>query len=96
MSANEDPQVAALREAGFDDAADHLESRQQAEGHGEREKRERQLIRDTFASGIAFDPREAQRQAEGATVLNALRQSGAGQGWVSAGPIVGGDQEIGR
>ncbi len=95
MSASENQEVAALREAGFDDAADHLADlagkREALEQRQEQERKARQQL----APGIPLvsgDRFQAERQAEAHVVAEQLRQSGFGQSWASAGPIFGDDR----
>jgi hypothetical protein len=73
------PAIAALRAAGHEDAAATVE----AAG--------RRPPRSAAPAFRALDasPADVQRQREGAAVLEGLRSSGVGTGWISAGELMG-------
>jgi hypothetical protein len=80
----EDPNVAALRAAGHDAAADLLDRvAQDAAG-------KRGSVAPAAIRLLDADPAEAQRRREGAAVLDGIRAAGIGGGWVSADELIGG------
>ncbi len=95
MSVNEDHQIAALREAGHDKAADHLVELAQAREKLERQQEAHQAAKAQLRPGIPLvsdAPDELRRQMEGHAVREALRASGVGQSWASAGSLLGEDR----
>jgi len=86
--------IAALREAGHDDAADLLErvawhrARAEAEAAAKPAEQAPAPIRL-----LEVDPAdEAQRRREGETLLAGMRAAGIGAGWRSGGELMGGDR----
>ena len=85
--------IAALREAGHDDAADLLERvawhRARADAEAEAKPAEQAPAPIRL---LDVDPAEAQRRSEGETLLAGMRAAGIGAGWVSDGELMGGDR----
>lgn len=84
--------VEALRQLGHLAAADDLAMLLEADAE-QRKDAEREVQKQVGPPGIPLLSGEAgvhrAAQAEGRIVAEALRRSGAGQSWVSAGPLFG-------
>ena len=85
--------IAALREAGHDDAADLLERvawhRARADAEAEAKPAEQAPAPIRL---LDVDPAEAQRRREGETLLAGMRTAGIGTGWRSGGELMAGDR----
>ena len=83
--------IAALREAGHDDAADLLERvawhRARAEAEAKPAEQAPAPIRL-----LDVDSDEAQRRREGETLLAGMRAAGIGTEWRSGGELMAGDR----